>query len=157
MKRLITVLAALVILSGCGDITSTSSTGSSDQTDTSMAGVWSAEIDTESDGGDVGISCDDLTGLVEGEKGRCYVHFLVTNVSDLPQELSGYYYLEADGVTYLSESGYQNPVAINPNDYVTRRVTFYIPYLANVTNLYMAESPTDQHLFDLGLNVNIRR
>lgn len=150
-------IALLSFLTACSNITASSETESSDNSSQSYEQVWTAEINPDSDGEEVGISCDDLSGLTTGDKGRCYVHFYVTNTSDLPQEYSGYYYLIADGVTYLSENSYQNSMAINPGDYIERRATFDIPYMASVTNMYLADSPTDLHKFDLALDVQIRR
>lgn len=157
IKKFSLLTLSLLLLTSCGNITATSTTGAADELDYSSSGIWTAEIDQDSDGEEVGVSCEDLTGALEGEKVRCYVHFLATNTSNLPQQYSGYYYLEANGVTYLSENSYQNSIAINPGDYLRRQIAFSIPYLSNVTNLYLAEGPTSAHAFDLPLNVNIRR
>lgn len=155
--RTIFAIAMLSLLTACSNITESSETGALEDASQSYDQVWTAEINPDSDGEEVGISCEDLSGLTSGDKGRCYVHFYVTNTSDLPQQYSGYYYLLADGVTYLSENSYQNSVAINPGDYIEREATFDIPYMASVTNMYLAESPTDAHKFDLSLDVQIRR
>ena len=152
----LTSAAFLLTVTACGDLGGTSDTGASDMSDNLVSSVvWEAAIDPDTDGSTVGMSCMNLDSAVSGEKIVCTNYFTVTNVSSMPQELHGYYYLVASGITYLSNDGYEESKAINPQDYVTRSIDFDVPYGSDVTSLYMAESPDGAHMWDLDLNISV--
>jgi hypothetical protein len=158
MKKFLalTSMGLLLALTACGDLGGTSDTGAADSSDDIVAtSVWEAAIDPDTDGSTVGMSCMNLDTAVTGEKIICTNYFTITNISSMPQELHGYYYLVASGITYLSNDGYESSKAINPQDYVTRSIEFDVPYGSDVTSLYMAESPDGDHMWDLDLNISV--
>lgn len=158
LRLIIASVASLLLLTACGDIVGTSDTGASDMNDQLVTdSPWQATVDASSDGGEAGMTCENLETARSGEKISCFTYFDIANVSTMPQELHGYYYIVSDGITYLSNSGYENSKAINPQDSVGRVIAFQIPFGSIVSGMYMAESPDGAHMWDMPLNVEIRR
>lgn len=152
IKNVVVFFLISSFLSACGkdsgstiDDSSVTNTQNSSKNDSE---IWSFELVPVSDDYDTAAP---VCGEWDSDSQNCEFRFKVTNISKIPQEIVGNYYLEtSDGRIFQGKNIWlnQNTALLNPGESVQERIKFRVPRQEIVaTKIFRGWGATDLPIY----------